>query len=87
MEVVGFHIIIEILLINFYFNLHISTVCWIDFIILEYHFNDYWIITRIVLLNSEPNNKLFTTTEDATWWLKRVWYTNKYVEKFLVILY
>jgi hypothetical protein len=40
-----------------------STVCCIDFIILEYHFNNYWIITHIVLPNSEPYNKLLTTTE------------------------
>jgi hypothetical protein len=73
MEVVRFYItiqwtqhglsIIEILFINF--NWHNSTVCWIDVIILEYHFNNYWIITLIVLPNSEPYNKLFTTTEDG----------------------
>jgi hypothetical protein len=40
-------------------------MCWIDFIILEYHFNNYWIITHIVLPNTEPCNKLFTTTEDG----------------------
>jgi hypothetical protein len=34
-------------------------------IILEYHFNNYLIITHIVLPNSEPYNKLFTTTEDG----------------------
>jgi hypothetical protein len=49
-------------------------------IIVEYCFNNYWIITYIVLPNSEPYNKLFTTTEDGHW-LKRVWYTNKWVEK------
>jgi hypothetical protein len=32
--------------------------------ILEYHFNNYWIIIHIVLPNIEPYNKLFTTTED-----------------------
>jgi hypothetical protein len=47
------------------FNWHIPTVRWIDFIILEYHFNNYWIITHIVLPNSEPYNKLFTTTEEG----------------------
>jgi hypothetical protein len=29
------------------------------------HFNNYCIITHIVLPNSEPYNKLFTTTEDG----------------------
>jgi hypothetical protein len=37
---------------------------YIIYINLEYHFNTYWIITYIVLPNSEPYNKLFTTTED-----------------------
>jgi hypothetical protein len=40
-------------------------VCWIDFIILEYDFNNLWIITHIVLPNSEPYNKIFTATEDG----------------------
>jgi hypothetical protein len=31
----------------------------IDFIILQYHFNNYWIITHTALPNSEPYNKLF----------------------------
>jgi hypothetical protein len=31
---------------------------------LEYHFNNYWIITHFVLPNIEPYNKLFITTED-----------------------
>jgi hypothetical protein len=35
-----------------------------DFITLEYHFNNYWIITHTVLPNSEPYNKLLTATED-----------------------
>jgi hypothetical protein len=47
------------------YNWHISTLCWIDVIILEYHFNNYYIITHIVLPNSESYNTLFTTTEDG----------------------
>jgi hypothetical protein len=32
---------------------------------LEYHFNNYWIITHTVLPNIESHNKLCTTTEDG----------------------
>jgi hypothetical protein len=50
--------------INYIF-IEIFKLCWIDFIIIEYPFNNYWIITHILLQNSELYNKLYTAIEDG----------------------